>query len=68
MNDGNESELNYITCEPDWQGMFNHATKIVQCEIAPDRGQQLVVEMLKCGQRYHAEDEKNKLQKNREEA
>ena len=56
-----------INCEPDWQQMFGHAIRIVQCEIAHDSGQEFVVEMLECGQRYRAEDEKRKLQ-NKEEA
>ena len=40
-----------ILVEPDWQGMFRFAIRIVETEIPKERGQQIVKEMLEFGGR-----------------
>jgi len=44
---------NYETCEPNWSAMFDYCKAIVRTELAPERGQAAVVEMLDYGKRLH---------------
>ncbi len=44
-----------IDITPDWDAMFEFAIRIVETEIDKTNGQQLVVEMLKYGQRMHSQ-------------
>ncbi len=40
-----------INVEPNWENMFNVAISITNTQIDKNNGQQIVVEMLKFGQR-----------------
>ena len=49
-----------IRNEPNWENLFAAAIRISETNIDKDEGQQLVVEMLKYGQRLYLQDKKNK--------
>ena len=44
-----------IETTPNWHSMFNYAIRIVQTEIAVSDGQEIVIEMLRYGQRMNAQ-------------
>ena len=47
-----------IRNEPNWENLFAAAIRISETNIDKDEGQQLVVEMLKYGQRLYLERKK----------
>ncbi len=54
-----------INVEPNWENMFNVAISITNTQIDKNNGQQIVVEMLKFGQRlfvdtYKKDNERKK--------
>ena len=49
-----------IRNEPNWENLFAAAIRIPETNIDKNEGQQLVVEMLKYGQRLYLQDKKNR--------
>ena len=48
-----------INVEPNWENMFNVAISITNTQIDKNNGQQIVVEMLKFGQRLYVDASNN---------
>ena len=46
-------EPQFMTVEPNWSMLFNFASQLVKDEVAVDRGQELILEMLAYGKRLH---------------
>ena len=46
-------ELETMNIEPNWTAMFIYAIAITKSEIAEDKGQAVVTEMLEYGKRLH---------------
>ena len=53
-------ESNFISCEPEWHGMFNYAIHMTKDSVPKDKGMETIVEMLKFGQRLYAQNEELK--------
>ena len=50
-----------IEVTPNWHNMFNIAVRVVETEIPKERGQALVVEMLRYGQRMNAQSSSREI-------
>ena len=55
-----KKEPNFISCEPEWHGMFNYAIHMTKDSVPKGKGMETIVEMLLFGQRLYTQNEELK--------